>query len=385
VSVRVVAISAIVLVLVGGLFMLIAWRSPSLRAELTYQRDRLELSREPSTENAEANPLTAHLNDPSGICVDPSGRIFFSVRRDHVIQVIVANEMRRYAGTGERGYTGDGKLARFARLDHPEGLAADAEGNLYVADSANHRIRRISTDGTITTVAGTGEAGFAGDGGAATRAALNLPNDVAITASGELLIADRANHRIRKVSTNGTISTIAGTGRAGFSGDGGPAELAVLNEPYGIDVDSQDRVVVADSSNHRIRRIEADGTIVTIAGSGIAGFEGNDGPALSARFDSPQEVFVLPNGEIVIGDEHNNVIRKLTTTGLIVGVAGTGVDGLCGDGGPAAEACLWDPEAVFVDARGRIFVADGDNHRIRRIDERGTIDTIAGSGPIGKR
>ena len=291
------------------------------------------------------------------------------------------------AGTGVRGYGGDGGPASQAQLNAPTRVAVDAAGNVYVADLNNHRIRRIATDGAITTIAGTGVGGYAGDGGPATSAQLSSPYGVAVDAAGNVYVADRFNHRIRRIATDGTIATIAGTGIAGagaggYGGDGGPALQAQLNGPTGVAVGSDGVVYIADVGNHRIRRIATDGTIDTLAGTGTAGYSGDGGLAVEAQLNSPENVAV-DAGIVYVADTLNHRIRRIDVNGTIKTIAGTGAGFYGGDGGPAVEAHLRSPAGIAVDAVGGVYVADYWNHRIRRIATDGTIATIAGTGERG--
>ena len=247
------------------------------------------------------------------------------------------------AGTGEFGFSGDGGPAVEAELRNLYGVAVDSAGNLYIADTRNRRIRKIDSTGTITTIAGTGEVGFSGDGGPAAVARLTFPYGVAVDSAGNLYIADTGNQRIRKVDSTGTITTIAGTGEVGFSGDGGPAVEAELRNPYGVAVDSAGNVYIADSSNHRIRKVDSTGTITTIAGTGEVGFSGDGGPAVEAELRSPRGVAVDSAGNVYIADVSDRRIRKVDSTGTITTIAGTGEVGFSGDGGPAVEAELRSP------------------------------------------
>ncbi len=287
------------------------------------------------------------------------------------------------AGTGTAGYSGDGGAATSAQIREPRSVEVDAAGNVYIADHGDHRIRKVDTNGNISTVAGTGAAGFSGDGGAAISAQLNNPDSVAVDASGNLFIADWRNHRIRKVDTNGRISTIAGTGAAGFSGDGGAAISAQLSYPHGVAVDASGNLFIADSNNYRIRKIDTNGRISTIAGTGEIGFSGDGGAAISAQFDYPHSVAVDASGNLFIVDWGNHRIRKVDTNGNISTVAGTGAAGFSGDGGAATSAQLNYPTGVAVDGAGNVYIADRDNHRIRKVDASGDISTVAGTGAAG--
>jgi trimeric autotransporter adhesin len=334
-------------------------------------------------EIGDGGPATAAvLNDPTGIYIDDHGAIFVAERKHHRIRKIFHGIISTVAGNGRSGFSGDGLLASLARLSHPGGLVGDRSGNLLLADTLNHRIRRISSDGTITTVAGNGERGFVGDGRLAVEARLKSPTDICLGSSGALYVADFENHRIRRISSDGMITTVAGNGQAGFSGDGGPAIQASLNTPYGVAVDQQGNFYIADSKNHRIRKVSRDGIITTVAGTGVASFSGDGGMATAAQLNSPQALFITASNDMYINDEHNHRIRKVAPSGIIETVAGNGKASYAGDGGRATQASLNDPEDVWVDMAGNLFITDGDNHRIRKVDTRGIITTIAGGGVV---
>jgi len=271
--------------------------------------------------------------------------------------------------------------ATAAPLAAPAQIAYDAAGNLYIADLNDHVIRKINLAGIVTTVAGTGEQGFAGDGGPATSAQLDSPAGVAVDAAGNIYIADTHNQRIREVR-NGTISTIAGTGVAGFSGDGGTAASAQLSNPTALALDSSGNLYIADTDNHRIRKISGT-TITTVAGNGEQGFSGDGGSATAAGIDSPNGVAVDTAGWIYIGDTHNQRVRVVNTAGVISTVAGGNSKAYGGDGGAATSALLARPRGLSVDAQGNIYVADSDNNRIRLIAKTGNISTVAGNGSQG--
>jgi sugar lactone lactonase YvrE len=323
---------------------------------------------------------SAVFNDPTGVYVDSGGRIYVSERRHFRIRVIEDGKINTIAGNGRDGYIGDNIPAVQAHLTRPEGLDGDAQGNIYVADSFNHRIRRISPDGTIHTIAGTGRRGYSGDGGPATVAELNGPMDVKLGPSGAIYIVERDNHCVRRINPDNTIETIAGTGKPGFSGDGGPAINAQLDTPYGIAVDKFENVYITDSNNNRVRKVSPDGIIVTIAGTGKAGDSGDGGPALEAQFNNPQAAFVTPDMDIFIDDEHNHRIRHISPDGIVTTAVGTGKSGFSGDGGLAVNAQINDPEYLWVDSSKNLYVTDGDNQRLRRITPDGRISTIAGGG-----
>ncbi|WP_018505876.1 NHL domain-containing protein [Parafrankia discariae] len=288
------------------------------------------------------------------------------------------------AGTGEAAFSGDGGPAGSAALNGPFGMVADWAGNIYVADFDNNRVRRITADGTITTVAGTGEAGFSGDGGPATRAQLRQPAAVALDAAGNILIADTFNQRIRRVDPAGIITTVAGKDDRGFGGDGVPATEATLWYPGGVVADPTGNIYIADSGNNRIRRVGTDGIIQTVAGGDGEGAFGDGGPAADALLAFPISVAMDRPGRLYIADSGNNRVRRIGLDGVIETVAGTGLPGYSGDGGPATRATLRSPRGVAVDARGTIFVTDRTNRRIRRVDPSGIITTVAGTAHPGR-
>lgn len=271
--------------------------------------------------------------------------------------------------------------ATAASLAAPAQIAYDAAGNLYIADLNNHVIRKVDLAGIVTTVAGTGEQGFAGDGGPATGAQLDSPAGVAVDAAGNIYIADTHNQRLRRVS-NGTITTIAGTGVPGFSGDGGAAASAQLSTPSALALDAGGNIYIADTDNHRIRRISG-ATITTVAGNGEQGFSGDGGAATAAGIDSPNGVAIDASGRIYIGDTHNQRVRVVSTSGVISTLAGNGTKSYGGDGGSSTSALLARPRGLSVDAAGNIYVADSDNNRVRLIAAAGTMTTVAGNGSQG--
>jgi len=244
------------------------------------------------------------------------------------------------AGVGMGGYSGDGGAAWMAQLNSPFGVAVDSGGNLYIADTLNHRVRKVDASGNISTVAGNGTDGYSGDGGAAASAQLNKPFGVAVDSGGNLYIADTFNHRVRKVDASGNISTVAGNGTAGYSGDGGAAASAPLNKPYGVAVDSGGNLYIADTFNHRIRKVDASGNISTVAGTGTAGNPGEGEFATSANIKYPYGVAVDSGGNLYIADTLNHRVRKVDASGNINTVAGNGTGGYSGDGGAAASAQL---------------------------------------------
>jgi sugar lactone lactonase YvrE len=295
-----------------------------------------------------------------------------------------AETITTIAGTGVNGFSGDGGPATSARLYAPRGAAVDGQGNIYVATSQDHRVRKVSPGGTITTFAGTGQAGFSGDGGPATSARLYAPEGVAVDGQGNVYIADRFNFRVRKVSPGGTITTFAGGGRPGFFGDGGPATSATLRNPSGVAVDGKGNVYIADRDNMRVRKVSSGGTITTIAGTGVQGFSGDGGPATSAQLRFPDGVAIDGQGNVYIADSQNHRVRKVSPGGKVTTFAGTGACGsLPGDGGPATSATVCFPRSVAVDGQGNVYIADTNNSRVRKVSRSGTIATFAGTGTCG--
>lgn len=270
----------------------------------------------------------------------------------------------------------------------PDGLAVSPAGDVYVADASNHVVRCIDLlTGVISIVAGSGSPGWSGDGGRATSARLTTPRGLAVAPDGDLYIADAGTHTIRKVSAaSGAIATIAGLGRPGFDGDGGPATAARLSDPSAIAISAKGDLYIADRGNHRIRVISAStGSIQTVAGQGLPGSSGDGGPGKDARLRSPRGVAIGPNGDLYIADSGNHAVRRLAgSTGILTTIAGTGEAGFSGDGGAAALARLCDPEGIAVGPSGDLYIADTGNHRVRRLEvESGTITTIAGNGSVG--
>jgi sugar lactone lactonase YvrE len=310
-----------------------------------------------------------------------------AARADDLTGVVSA-----FAGSGRAGYDGDSGPATDAALSQPRMSTFDAAGRLYIADTFNNTVRVVDTDGTIGTVAGIAKevAGdddslcprrFSGDGGPALDAKLACPHSLAVSPSGRLIIADSANHRIREVDSAGIIRTIVdGTGGQGFRGDNGPAINALISDPKGIIFDAAGNLLIADTGNNRIRKVDANGIITTIVGTGAHGSGGDGGPALEAELWEPRTLAVGAGGELYITEPKINRIRKVDANGIITLLAGTTVPGFSGDGGPAVNAKLDTPRGIDVDAAGVVYIADSQNDRIRRIGLNGIITTIGGTG-----
>ncbi len=314
---------------------------------------------------------------------------FFTVLSAVCIVVPAAAEpiIRAFAGSGEAGYSGDGGPATRAKISNPFDVALDADGNLYFSESGNHCVRKVDAKaGTISTVAGTGTKGYSGDGGPANRAMLNDPYGVELDRAGNLYIVDRLNFCIRRVNKEGKIETIAGTGKSGFSGDGGPGKEAQLKEPNGLCLDGKGKLFIADVADHRVRVLDlASDKMATLCGTGKGAQVGDGGPFKDAGLLGPRAVAIGPDGNLYVCERNGNAIRKIDfQSGKIERVAGTGKKGYTGDGGPALEATFNGPKEIDIDRQGNIFIVDTENQAIRKIDAKtGKITTVAGSGKQG--
>ncbi len=283
------------------------------------------------------------------------------------------------AGLDGPGFSGDGGLATHARLNQPFDVAYDRRGNLYISDAAAHRIRRVDGEtGLISTIAGRGEPGFSGDGGAATEARLNEPYGLAIDAEGNVYFADRLNRRVRRVDARtGIIATIAGDGSKQSTGDGGPAVSAGIVEPNGVALDGRGKLYIADVSGHRVRVVDlATGRISPFAGDGAARRSGDGGPAGSASFFGPRAVHATPDGAVLIVERNGHSLRRVAPDGTVSTVAG-GTKGSRGDGGPARDATFDGPKEIDVSPDGEILSVDTENNAIRLIDRAGVVTMVA--------
>jgi uncharacterized protein (TIGR03437 family) len=355
---------------------------------------------------------------PTAIAVDAAGNLYISDFFTNRVRKVVNGMITTVAGNQKQDFSGDGGPALQAALNTPTGLAVDADGNVYIGDSANERVRKVTLDGNIETVAGNDLFRYSGDGGPATSATLNLPYAIALDKSGNLYIVEPEQARVRKVAPNGSITTFAGTGQQGYNGDNIPATSAKLWFPSGVAVDGIGAVYIGDQLSGKIRRVAPDGTIITVAdglngpqavlidgsgnlfvsetngnivrritpagvsavyaGNGKEGFSGDGGPATQASLDQPAGLGLDRQGNLYIADSYNERIRKVTPQGIISTVAGNGVEDFSGDGGPAIRAALDTPSAVIADAAGNLYIADLNNFRIREVTADGTIHTIAG-------
>lgn len=305
----------------------------------------------------------------------------------HPIQLNAQGIIQTVAGNGIAGYSGDNGPATDAQVANPGSTFVDASGNIFIADYSNNVVRKVdNSTGVITTVAGNGAAGYSGDGGPATNASFNGVAGVYLDLLGNIYVADVFNRVIRKVTVaTGTITTVAGNGISGYTGDGGPATSASISVPSGIFIDKFGNIFIAEYGNHVIRKVAASsGIISTIAGSGTSGFSGDGSLATNAKLYQPNGVYVDTNNNVYIADTRNQRIRKVSaSTGIITTIAGIGTSGYSGDGSLATTAQFFNPVAVFADTSLNIFVADASNNVIRKISTSGIISTIAGNNTAG--
>lgn len=317
-----------------------------------------------------------------GIAIDRVGNIYLSHRSKNRIRKVTPDGIiTTIAGNGTAGYSGDGGPAIDAALNFPAGLALDGANNLYIADRNNHRIRKVSPDGIITSVAGTGTPDYGGDGGPAFLAHLNFPSDVEVGPNDQLYISDRSNNRIRKIGRDGIISTVAGIGVPGFGGDFGFATNAVLKYPFGISLDRHDNLYIADRGNNRIRKIDGRGIITTIAGDSMHSFGGDYGPASYSNLAYPTDVVVDERDNVFIADRNNNRIRKIGAQGVITTFMGTGDTDFNGDNEIAPETSLHLPFALAIHPDNKLVVVDRSHFRVRSVGLKDyVVRTVAGNG-----
>jgi sugar lactone lactonase YvrE len=291
-----------------------------------------------------------------GMAFDNSGNLYLSDWGNYRVRKVDTNGIiTTVAGNGAGGYSGDGGPATNASLLGNSGVAVDSSGNIYIADGSNNRVRKVDTNGIITTVAGNGTGGDSGDGTAATNAELWGASGVCLDSAGNLYIADYRNNSVREV-TNGIIKTVAGLGGAGFSGDGYPARMASLKWPFAVALDRTGNLYIADSGNGRVRKVNASGIITTVAGNGTCTYPGDGGAATNAGLCGAQSVVMDGNGNMFIADFEGSCIREVSTNGVITTVAGNGTPTYSGDGGAATNAGISQPSGVALDAAGNLFI-----------------------------
>lgn len=320
--------------------------------------------------------LASFLASPQSVVTSSSGTVFVSdFGNNRVRRINSDGTVTTVAGDGQAGFRGDGGSATSAELSEPSGLALDAAGDLYIADSGNNRIRKLTPAGVITTVAGNGLAGDTGDGGRAIDAQLHQPAGVAIGPDNSIYIADTGNNRVRQVTPNGIIITVAGNGQRGFAD--GLAIHAELDEPTGVAA-AGGTLYIADFGNNRVRRLSS-GIITTFAGNDLSGPGGDNGPAIDAQLDGPESVAVSRDGGVYIADFGHNEIRLVNTNGIITTVAGNAISGFSGDNGPATAAQIDNPVGVAIGQDGTVYIADTGNDRVRKIAA-GIMSTLAGNG-----
>ncbi|MFC1769888.1 hypothetical protein ACFLZI_02375 [Nitrospirota bacterium] len=329
------------------------------------------------------DPLFTTLDTPGGIALDTSGNLYIADTENHLIRKVTAGVINTVAGNGELGYSGDGGPATSAELNSPRDVSVDAAGNLYIADTFNNVIRIVNTSGIINTVAGTGGSIYSGEG-IATQQTLNDPQGVLVDAAGNIYIAENFGSRIRIVNAAGFINTLAGDGSTGYSGDGGISTSAIVNSPIGLAMDSSGNLYISDFGNESIRMINSSGIINTVAGSNISdwGYSGDGGLANAAMLNSPMGIAFDALDHYYIADSANSAIRNVAAvTEDIDTFAGTGEFGYSGDGGLATSAMLNGPEGVAYDNGSSIlYISDTYNHRIRTVADSGDISTFAGNG-----
>jgi sugar lactone lactonase YvrE len=308
------------------------------------------------------------LGMPTGAKMDSAGNLYIAdTNNNRVREVNTSGIINTVVGNGTAGFNGDFQSATDAEINAPAGVAVDSAGNFYIADTTNNRVRKVDTDGMITTVTGDGNANYEGDGGSAVSAEVNAPTDVAVDAAGNIYIADSGNNRVRKVDTSGNISLVAGDGTATpATGDGGPATAAQLSV-WGIAIDAAGNLYIGDYQNHQVRQVNPNGLISAFAGDGTSGYSGDGGPALSSNLNTPEGVAVDDAGDVYIADTLGT-IRKVDTLGIITTVAGAALEEFSGDGGPATAAGLDHPAGIFVDNLGNLFISDTRSSVIREVN-----------------
>jgi sugar lactone lactonase YvrE len=328
---------------------------------------------------AASSPLAA----PFGVAVRSDGTVFIAERDAERVRAIQGGNLVTVAGDGIAGFGGDGGPAADATFDGTKGLALDAQGNMYIADSANNRIRKVDTNGVVSTIAGNGTTTYGVDDVPATVVGLDGPSDVVVDGAGNVIFTDTNHHRIRFVDPQGDIHLLVGTGDPSFGADGAPAAQTAIQHPTGLTWDPNGSLVFADFDNNRIRRLKDDGTLETIAGNGQQGFAGDGGPATQASLYNPVDMAFDAQGELFIADFRNQRVRKIDASGIITTIAGTGQAAGSADFQPATIATLNGPTDVAVDSTGNVLIVDSGSNRVRRVSPRGVIDSIGGQRTPG--
>lgn len=326
--------------------------------------------------------INASISEPEGIAFDDTGNVYIADEGDNVIRKVNAlGIITTVAGNGQIGYSGDNGPATSAKLTSPTTVAFDKNGNMFISDTYNNVIRKVTQAGIITTFAGNGFGGYSADGVAATSTSLNLPECVTLDDTGNVYIADAGNNRIRKVNLSGIISTIAGNGTGIFGGDNGIATAAQISYPTAVLVDTiNHKIIISDNGNNRIRVVNAAGIISTYAGTGIAGYSGNGALATNSKLNGPHGLAFDTSGNIFIADAGNNIIRKVNSAGIISTYAGNGINGYSGDNGPAILAEISSAPAMNFDAANNLYIGDYANSRVRKVSFCQTPVTINISG-----
>jgi sugar lactone lactonase YvrE len=329
--------------------------------------------------------ISATLNFPAGLCVDKNENLFVSDRNNHRVRMINSEGIiTTVAGTGVPEYGGDGGPAISAQLNFPSDLVCDDSGELFISDRSNSRIRKVDSEGIISTYAGVGVAGFGGDFGRATEAMLKFPFGIAMDKKGNLFIADRGNNRIRKVTSQGLITTVAGDGSHFFSGDYGPAERASLAFPTDVSIDEKGSLYISDRNNNRIRKVDSMGIITTFMGTGQREYNGDNEIAPETSLSLPFSTAIDSDRNLLVVDRSHFLVRKVSLmTQQVTTTAGNGKSLFRGDGGPGRGANLATPSGITVDDEGNIIFSDKMNSRLRKIDKNGIINTFAGTGREG--
>lgn len=317
----------------------------------------------------EGPAIEACIERPTAVAVDTNGVLYIADESNLRVRMVTPEDglISTFIGTGDTGVQTDDRYAFETNLLSAYGIATDSENNLYVLSRGHAKVFKVGEDGIAQRIIGSGESGYSGDGGPAVDAQVNFPNHLVADGEGNLFLADSGNHCIRKVSPAGVITTVAGTGERGFGGDGGKAIEAQLSTPAAIAIDAAGNLYVADFGNHRIRKVSPDGIISSIAGNGTADYNGDGLPALECQIGEPCGVAVDAEGFVYIGDQINLRVRVVTPGGRMYTVAGTGVQGLTGDGGPAKQAQLSNPDIIAVDQKGNVFVPDHLNCAVRKL------------------